>query len=65
MAFCYMEVYLVGSGMGYSEAHTDSKGKKHEENYNSIRTVNLWEYHTMLTMTDGVKSWNKSIQGWL
>ena len=60
-----MECYLIGSGMSYSEAHTDYKDKKHEENYNSIRTVYLWNYHTMTIMTDGVKSWNMSIQTWL
>ena len=56
-----MECYLIGSGMSYTEAHTDHKDRKHEENYNSIRTVYLWDYHTMTIMTDGVKSWNMSI----
>ena len=39
--FTFMECFVIASGLGYAEAHTDKEGVKHEESYNSIRTIEI------------------------
>ena len=42
----FEESALVASGMGYTEAHEDKSGKKVEEEFNSIRVINVWGWYT-------------------
>ena len=39
--FTFMECFVIACGLGYSEEHTDKAGNKQEENYNTIRTIEL------------------------
>ena len=59
-AFCFMEACLIASGQGYRP-----KSDTQDETFNAIRSVDIYKFETVVTMSDAVAYWNSASQNWL
>lgn len=64
MGFCFVEANLIACGFGYSRSVAE-KGEKVQENFNSVRLINITNLMTATTFSEYGTNWNIQIHNWL